>query len=139
MTGPVAAWGEDSGKELNFKGQMLGRESRVVQGAILAVDGWATGVATHLGEISIKWKVTVNLADGSGQGTARYTTANGDQLETTIVGQGTPLTVPGLIKIVEINTVVKGTGRFANARGSFVMERLVNFSSAWTGGVFKGL
>src|SRR5215218_4905678 len=71
-----------------FRGSIQGQETDVFQGpppGTLAVDGHATGIATHLGKSTYAWQVTVDLADGSATGFSQFTAANGDVLYATIV------------------------------------------------------
>jgi hypothetical protein len=74
---------------------------------------------------------------GSVQG-REFIAANGDVIFTTIVGQGEPTDTPGINRIVEINTITGGTGRFAGAKGSFTLERLVDLTTGSTSGSFHG-
>jgi hypothetical protein len=80
----------------------------------------------------------VNLANGTAIGTARLIAANGDSVYTTIVGSGEETATPGVDSITEINTITGGTGRFAGAQGSFIVESLVNLVTALTSGSFHG-
>ncbi len=128
-------------KHVSIVGAILGHENDVPQGtppSTLSVDGLATGIATHLGRCTAIWKLTVNLADGSATGTSQFSAANGDSIFTTIAGQGDPTDTPGLNRIVEINTVTGGTGRFAGAKGTLTMERLVDLNTGATSGWFHG-
>jgi hypothetical protein len=63
--------------------------------------------------------------------------ANGDSIYTTIVGSSEPTGTPGVRSITEIDTITGGTGRFAGAQGSFIVERLVN-QTDFTSGSFHG-
>ena len=131
-----------AGTEVPFSGALQGREIDVPQGGppptTLAVDGSATGIATQLGQYTVTWKLTVDLSNGSATGTFHFTAANGDSIDTTVVGQGTPTDTPGLNRIVEINTITGGTGRFAGAHGTFTLERLVDLNTGITSGWFHG-
>jgi hypothetical protein len=80
----------------------------------------------------------VNLADGSATGSFHFISASGDSIFTSVVGQGEPTETPGLNRIVEINTITGGTGRFAGAKGSFTLERLVDLNTGFTAGWFHG-
>jgi len=136
LAGPAAAE-----KQLPFSGSVQGRETDVFQGpppGTLLVDGSGTGIATHLGQFTLTWNVTVNLLDGSGIGSCHFIAANGDSIFTALVGQGEPTDTPGVNRIVEINTITGGTGRFASVRGSFALERLVDLTTGFTSGSFHG-
>jgi hypothetical protein len=126
-------------KQVPFSGSVQGRETDVVQPpATLLVNGSGTGIATQLGQFTVTWEVTVNLLDGSGIGSYHFIAANGDSIFTTLVGQGEPTDTPGVNRIVEINTITGGTGRFAGAKGSFTLERLVDLTTGFTSGSFHG-
>lgn len=135
---PAAA---EKQKQVLFLGAIQGHENDVPQGSppsTLAVDGQAAGIATQLGKCTVTWKVTVNLADGSATGNFHFISERGDSIFTTIAGQGEPTETPGLNRIVEINTITGGTGRFAGARGSFTVERLVDLNTGFTSGWLHG-
>jgi hypothetical protein len=136
LPGPLTAK-----EQVPFKGSVQGREIDQFQGpppGTLAVNGSGTGLATHLGQLTVTWNLTVNLADGSATGHFQFIAANGDVIFTTIVGQGEPTDTPGINRIVEINTITGGTGRFAGAKGSFTLERLVDLTTGLTSGSFHG-
>jgi hypothetical protein len=126
-------------KQVPFSGAIQGREFYVSQPpAALSVDGSGTGIATQLGQFTVAWKATVNLTDLLGIGSYHLIAANGDSIFTTLVGQGEPTDTPGVDRIVEINTITGGTGRFAGAKGSFTVERLVDLATGLTAGSFHG-
>ena len=56
----------------------------------------------------------------------------------TAVGQSEPTSTPGVFRIVEIQTVTGGTGRFSGAKGSFTVERLIDLTTGLTSGSFHG-
>lgn len=66
-----------------------------------------------------------------------FTAANGDTLTAEGSGQAT-LVAPGALSIVETTTITGGTGRFAGATGSFVIERTLFVSAGVTTGSFAG-
>jgi hypothetical protein len=131
-----------SHKQVPFKGSLQGQEIDTPQGGppptTLSVDGNTTGIATHVGQFSFSYQLTVTLANGTATGSAQLIAANGDSIFTTIVGQGEPTDTPGVNRIVEINTITGGTGRFAGAAGSFTVERLVSLATGFTSGSFHG-
>jgi hypothetical protein len=116
-------------KQVPFRGSIQGAEIDEVQGTTLLVDGSGTGNATHLGRFAVTWEFTVNLLDGSGIGSYHFIAANGDSIFTDVLGQGQPTGTPGVSRIVEMHTITGGTGRFAGATGSFILERLNTFVS----------
>jgi hypothetical protein len=137
LTVPAAAQ-----KQVPFKGAIQGSEIDTPLGGppptTLSVDGSVKGIATHVGTFSLTYKLTVNLADGTATGFAQLIAANGDSIYTTILGQGVETDTPGVASITEINTITGGTGRFAGAKGSFIVERLVNLATGFTSGSFHG-
>jgi hypothetical protein len=133
LAGPAAAK-----KQVPFHGSLEGAEIDVVQDTTLLVDGSGTGIATHLGRFTVTWEATVNLLNNSGVGSFVFTAANGDSIFTDQVGQAEPTETPGVFQVVEINTITGGTGRFTGATGSFILERLVDLTSGFTSGSFRG-
>ena len=126
-------------KQVPFRGSLQGRESDVVQPpATLLVDGNGTGIATHLGQCTVTWEATVNLENNSGIGSYHFIAANGDSIFATVVGQAELAEPPDVFRVVEINTITGGPGRFAGAKGSFTVERLVNLTTGFTSGSFHG-
>ena len=129
-------------KQVPFKGSLQGQETDTPQGGppptTLSVDGSATGIATQVGQFSFTYQLTVNLANGTATGSAHLVAANGDSIDTTITGSSDLTATPGFASITEINTITDGTGRFAGAQGSFIVERLVNLATGFTSGSFHG-
>jgi hypothetical protein len=64
--------------------------------------------------------------------------ANGDSISATVAGSLDPTTTPDVFSVTEIDTITGGTGRFAGAKGSFTVERLVNPVTGFTSGSFNG-
>ena len=125
-------------KLVPFHGSIHGVEIDVAHFPTLSVDGGGTGLASHLGLFTVTWDLTVNLLDGSATGTFHFIAANGDGISTEIVGQAAPTETPGVVHIVEINTITGGTGRFAGATGSFTLERLLDQATGVPSGSFSG-
>jgi hypothetical protein len=129
-------------KQVPFKGAMQGHEIDTPQGGppptTLSVDGRTRGIATLVGQFSFTYQLTVTLANGTATGSGHLITANGDSIDTTIVGQSEPTATPGVLSITEIDTITGGTGRFAGAQGSFTVERLVTQATGFTSGSFHG-
>jgi len=89
-----------------------------------------TGNGTLLGQFSSTTVLT--LAPSGGTGPAHWIAANGDSIDTTVVGSPehvlmAPCQVVGAqpddtyAKITEIHTITGGTGRFAGVQGSFTL------------------
>ena len=142
--------------QVPFSGSLQGQETDTTQGnppQQILVDGTVKGfgggfieerrgVVARVGRFTLHYKVTVSLPAGSATGTARLTAKNGDMITTTVVGLGEPVAgIPGVNRIVEINIITGGTGRFAGATGGFTVERLVQLSAqpSPTSGSFHGV
>ena len=96
----------------------------------------ATGQATHLGRFTIEIPHVVNFATMSATGTMTLTAANGDTLTASFTGHSQ---ISGsLVTIVETATVTGGTGRFADASGSFTVNRLFDRATGLTQGTLEG-
>ena len=64
--------------------------------------------------------------------------ANGDSIVTCSIGNNPGLCANGDVHLVETNTIVGGTGRYAGARGSFTMDRCLNLVTGETSGTISG-
>lgn len=132
-----------AGDQVPFKGSLEGSYTAAPIDPsvplILAVHLDATGKATHLGKFTYDFPHVVDRSTvpSIGVGTCTITAADGDQVFADITGKAT-LIVPGLLHGVETATITGGTGRFANASGSFTVERLINQLSLTTAGSFEG-
>jgi polar amino acid transport system substrate-binding protein len=119
-----------------FNGSFEGTQTLTpLQPPFAIVNGSATGTGTHLGLFTVEFPHRVNVATRAGNGTYTFTAANGDTLNADFTGQaqGGPI-----VSIVEHATVTGGTGRFAGATGSFVVQRRFHQESGTTEGSFDG-
>ena len=125
-------------REVPFKGRLDGTAT-ITPGTppFLSVVIEGTGNATHLGRFTVKIPHVVNASNRTSTGTYEFTAANGDTLIAGFTGQAT-LTAPGLLSIVETGSITGGTGRFADATGSFIVERMFNQVTGLTTGSFGG-
>ena len=128
---------------LPFKGRLEGSFTFVPDpppSTFASVDFALTGNATHLGRFILTGPHRVNLAEtpATAVGTFEFTAANGDTLRASFTGIGTPAATPGIASIVETATITGGTGRFAGATGSFIVERIVDLINFQTTGSFEG-
>jgi len=89
-----------------------------------------TGIGTLVGQFSST--TVLRLTASGGTGSAHWIAANGDSIDTTVVGSPehvpmSPCQVMGAqpedsyAKITEIQTITGGTGRFAGVEGSFTL------------------
>jgi len=123
-------------QQVPFKGGFEGTQTLTpLQPPFGFVNGSATGNATHLGRFTVVFPHTVNFATRTGVGTFTFEAANGDSLTADFTGQAQqgPIT-----SIVEHAVIAGGTGRFAGATGSFVVQRTVDPATGATEGSFDG-
>ena len=126
-------------KELPFKGSFKAVETYQPDLPAISVTATGSGQATQLGRFTVSYQVEVNVQTGAGTGlSAEFVAANGDSLFAEGSGQATPTETSGTLNIVEIYTITGGTGRFANASGTFTVERVVNQATGETSGTLSG-
>jgi hypothetical protein len=80
----------------------------------------------------------VNTDARTATGTYEFVAANGDTLTAEFTGSSAPTATPGVILITEVATITGGTGRFADASGSFIVERLFSPGTGETAGTIEG-
>jgi hypothetical protein len=99
----------------------------------------ATGNATQIGDFTYDFPHSVDrsVTPATGVGFSTFIAANGDQVFAFVTGQAA-LVMPGVLLAVENGTILGGTGRFTNASGSFVIERLIDTVNLTTIGSFEG-
>ena len=128
-----------SNKPLPFKGSIESVETYQANGPTVFVTATGSGEATQLGRYTVSYEVEVDLPTGTGTGlSAHFVAANGDSLFAEGTGQATPTEDPAVFSIVETLTITGGTGRFANASGSFTLNREVNLATGETSGTISG-
>jgi hypothetical protein len=101
---------------LPFKGTYEGLETVLTVASHHHLD--ATGNATHLGRFTVTADWTVTTAGAIGT-SSTWTAANGDELFTRFTRHGD--FVPPTATFTETHTITGGTGRFADASGSFTV------------------
>jgi hypothetical protein len=101
---------------LPFKGTYEGLETVLTVASHHHLD--ATGNATHLGRFTVTANWTVSPAGGIDT-SSTWTAANGDEFHTSFTRSGVPS--PPTITFTETHTITGGTGRFADASGSFTV------------------
>lgn len=99
-----------------------------------------SGIATHLGRYTIEFNAVVNQATRTQIGPAPIviTAANGDTITAEGSGGQGAVVAPGVLSIVDPATITGGTGRFADATGSFVIRRTFFVAAGVTTGSFEG-
>jgi hypothetical protein len=105
----------EGGSDLPFDGTYEGLETVGTVSSHHHLD--ATGNATHLGRFTVTADWT--LAATGNFGTSTWTAANGDEFSTSFARHG--VVVPPTITFTETHTITSGTGRFANASGTFTV------------------
>lgn len=87
-----------------------------------------TGEATHLGSstfVAASYVTVVGNPPFAVHGTKTFTAANGDQFFTTFTGTSMPIAM-GVTRANLVETITGGTGRFANATGSFTTTAIAD-------------
>ena len=123
---PLASGGASAvaGSDLPFKGEFSATET--VAGALHHLTG--EGEATHLGRFTITASFNVTPPPhASATGTTTWMASNGDQLLTSTTG--TAVIAFPTATITETHTIIGGTGRFADASGTLIVERVLNIQS----------
>ena len=134
IAGPVAA-----GEQVPFRGTLAGTATITpLTPPIVAVEIDATGTATHIGRFTLEAPHTVNQATLTATGTYLLTAANGDTITADLAGTAVMVSPPNVIAITETATVTGGTGRFAGATGSILVERVFNRATGVTTGTLEG-
>jgi hypothetical protein len=90
---------------------------------IEAVNG---GNATQLGRFNGTAEFVLNVCDLTYVGSYVFTGANGDSISGPFTGTLTPIPTPGVFDNSELAFITGGTGRFANATGTFNLGGQIN-------------
>ena len=101
-------------------------------------NGLGTLTSAELGSFTLYLTVLVDVtsADAIGMGSARLVAPNGDSIFA--YEGGTAVTDFPSAHITEMFTVTRGTGRYANARGSFNVDRTIDLTTGHSEGTFNG-
>ena len=103
-------------QQVPFKGTFQGKDA--VHPPTITTSG--TGLGTHMGEFSLTQETNLSTLNGS----AHWVAANGDSIETAFISSPDFSTEAlGYITVTETHRITGGTGRFARAQGSFILER----------------
>ena len=109
------------------------------------VNGSMTSTDTQLGPFTEFYSVPVAFAflgtppgDIAGIRLIVGDAANGDSILTSSIGANPDSCANGDLHLVETNTIIGGTGRYAGARGSFTLDRCLNFDTGETSGTISG-
>ena len=123
--------------ETPFKGTVNGVETGEIVFPNRLLDRHGTGTATYLGKYTEHVTMQIFIPTLSSTGAATFTAANGDTMTATVAGQATR-TSPTTLSIVEHYTITGGTGRFADATGSFDLESTLEQTTGASSGTFSG-
>jgi hypothetical protein len=133
LAGPVAA--DD---QVPFRGRLEGTVTVTpLDPPMASVLIEASGNASLLGHFTLEVPHLVNQALRLGTGSYVFTAANGDTLTAEFTGLAT-VVAPGVLTTSETATITGGTGRFADASGSFTAERTFYVATGVTIGSFEG-
>ena len=103
-------------QQVPLKGTFQGKDA--VNPSSINTSG--TGLGTHLGNFSLTEDTSLSTLNG----TAHWVAANGDSIDSTFLSSPDFSTASlGYITVTETHTITGGTGRFAGAQGSFILER----------------
>src|SRR5436309_15919412 len=106
------------------------------------VNGSVTSTDTQLGPFTEFYSAPVAFAfPEDNTGASRLIVgdaANGDSILTYDLGNNPGSCATGDLHIVETATIIGGTGRYAGARGSYTLDRCVNFATGETSGTISG-
>jgi len=96
------------------------------------------GNATQLGRFNGTAEFVLNVCDLTYVGSYVFTGANGDSISGPLSGTLTPTSIPGVFDNNEVAFITGGTGRFANATGTFNLGGQIDtntgtFSLPWQG------
>jgi hypothetical protein len=91
-----------------------------------AVNG---GIALQLGHFTGTAQFLLNVCDLSYVGTYTFTAANNDSISGPFFGQLTPTGTPGIFDNTETAFITSGTGRFAEATGTFYLGGQIDFTT----------
>ena len=124
--GGVATTAATGGSELPFKGTYEGEEKEPDPTVPSKHHLEATGTVSHLGRFTVTadWTVT---GGGAIETSSTWTAANGDEFHTSFTRSRATLT------FTEIHTIHGGTGRFANASGTFTVVQIRALSTLPSG------
>ena len=123
--------------ETPFKGTVNAVETGETAFPNRFVDRHGTGTAAYLGNYTEHVTMQIFIPTLSSMGTATFTAANGDTLVASVAGQATR-TSPTTLSIVEHYTITGGTGRFADATGSFDLESTLDQTTGVSNGRLSG-
>jgi hypothetical protein len=125
------------GSELPFHGTLEAVEIHTGSPPVLHSVLTGTGQATHFGRFTATFEFDIQLGvPSTTTGSFTLIAANRDSISGNLTGRGTVLN--GVVTIVETATITEGTGRFADATGSFRIDRVADQTTLTSSGSFDG-
>jgi len=130
--------GEQASGQLPFHGSLEATDTDTVAFPFLSVHLTGTGNATHLGVYTATFDFRVDLRAPTAPAVGSFTliAADGNRLFGDLLGRAS--IANGIATVVETATITGGTGRFADATGSFTVERTVVQATGISSGSFDG-
>jgi hypothetical protein len=125
-------------RQLLLKGSVETAETQNAVPPILYVSATGSGHATQLGLFTVSSQAEVTLPTLASSTSVTLVAADGSTLIGEGNGQGTVITPPLIVSIVETYTIIGGTGRFEGASGSFTVERMLNRATGVSSGTING-
>jgi hypothetical protein len=131
-------------KQVPFKGTIQAQDTDkgFTSPGMFLVESNGTGIATLLGRFTFNLETTINDTNLTDTGIAHLTAANGDTIDatyTSLMPAELTATPDGVVfSIKEVYTITGGTGRFAGAQGSFIVDRVADPQKFVTFGSFSG-
>jgi len=129
-------------KQIPFNGTIQGQDTDkgFTSPGMFLVETNGTVIGPLLDQFKFTLESTINLANGTGTGSAHFQAGNnGETLDATYISMKPAESSDGVFLIKELYTITGGTGRFAGAQGSFVMERVADPQKFITFGSFYGV
>jgi hypothetical protein len=125
-------------RQLLLKGSLQATETQQGTPPCIHVSLNGSGNATQLGLFTVSSHVDLTVPALSSTTSATLVAADGSTILAEGIGQGTVITPPFIISIVENYTITSGTGRFEDASGSFTVERVLNRATGISSGTING-
>jgi hypothetical protein len=138
LASTVLAAPSTSNRELLLKASLETTETQRAVPPTVFVNGTGSGNATQLGLYAMSYEAKVTIPTLVGVTHASLVAADGSTIIAEGNGQGTLITPPFIVSIVETYTIAGGTGRFEGASGSFTVERVLNRATGVSSGTISG-
>ncbi|MEO8125495.1 MAG: hypothetical protein ABI822_00310 [Bryobacteraceae bacterium] len=130
--------------QVPFKGTIQGQDidKGFTSPGMFLVETDGTGTGILFGRFTFTLETTINVENLTDTGIAHFKAANGDTIDATYTSvmpaELTPTPDGVVFSIKEVYTITGGTGRFAGAQGSFLIERVADPQRFLTFGSFHG-